>query len=95
MCKFKYEGLEAIDDFQNSTSHSGYYHFVVKQADTEENVLDFYTNGYLDGMFYWSDYDCNYHQTRGTMQFSLPVKSKRALRDALRKMALKQIEENY
>lgn len=92
---FKYEGLEAIDDFAKTSSHSGYYHFSVKKADTGETVLDFYTNGYLDGMFYWSDYDCNYHQTRGTLQFSLPVKSKRALRDELRKMALKQLEEEY
>ena len=92
---FKYEGLEAIDDYMNTDCRSGYYHFVVKKSDTNETVLDFYTNGSLDGMFYWSDYDCNYHQTRGTCQFSLPVKSKRALRDALRKLALKQLEEEY
>ena len=92
---FKYEGLEAVDDFASTNHHGGYYHFLVKKTDTDEVVLDFYTNGYLDGMFYWSDYDCNYHQTRGTCQFSLPVKSKRALRDALRKMALKQLEEEW
>lgn len=90
---FKYEGLEVVDDFKTTNCHSGYYHFLVKKADTEETVLDFYTNGYLDGMFHYDEYQCNYRQCRGTWQFSLPVKSKRALRDALRKMALKQLEE--
>lgn len=92
---FKYEGLEAIDDFSKTSSHSGYYHFSVKKSDTGETVLDFYTNGYLDGMFYYDEYRCNYRQVSGTFQFSLPVKSKRALRDALRKMALKQLGEEY
>lgn len=91
---FKYEGLDAIDDYY-ANLRSGYRHFVVKKSDTNETVLDFYTNGYLEGMFYWCDCNCNYLQTRGTCQFSLPVKSKRALRDALRKMALKQLGEEY
>jgi hypothetical protein len=92
---FRYEGLEAVDDFKTTSCHSGYYHFLVKKSDTDETVLDFYTNGYLDGMFHYDKYQCSYRQCRGTMQFSLPVKSKRALRDALRKMALKQLGEEY
>ncbi len=92
---FRYEGLDAVDDFAKTSSHGGYYHFLVKKAETGETVLDFYTNGYLDGMFHYDERQCNYRQCRGTMQFSLPVKSKRALRDALRKLALKQLEEEY
>lgn len=91
--KFKYEGLDAIDDFNDSTHHGGYYHFVVKLRDTNEKIIDFYTNGYFEGMFYYDEYRCNYHQTSGTCQFSLPRRSKDALRNALRRMAIKEIEE--
>lgn len=93
--KFKYEGLDAIDDFNDSTYHGGYYHFSVKHRDTNVVIIDFYTNGYFEGRFYYSDSDCNYHQTAGTCQFSLPRSSKRRLRDTLRRMAIKSLEDPY
>lgn len=93
--KFKYEGLDAIDDFNSSDCHSGYYHFTVKLRDTNERVIDFYTNGYFEGMFHANIYRGIYVQDMGTCQFSLPRSSKRRLRDTLRRMAIKSLEDPY
>lgn len=90
---FTYEGLSAVDNFSTTSSHSGYYHFLVKEKNTGNVVLDFYTNGYFEGMFHYDEIQCIYRQTRGTCQFSLPRSSKRSLRDALRKMALRKLND--
>lgn len=90
--KFIYEGLDAIDDFNGSEHHGGYYHFRVMLRDTNETIIDFYTNGYLEGMFHANIYRGIYVQDRGTCQFSLPRTSKRRLRDTLRRMAIERLE---
>lgn len=91
--RFKYEGLDAIDRIKAGEKRTGYYHFMVTDSESGDIILNFYTNGCLNGKWYYDERACNYRQVEGTCLFSLTTKSKAALRMQLRKMALKELLE--
>lgn len=84
MSNYRYFGLEVVDE--EKSERRCYCRFSVEK-DGEE-ILSFYTNRELCGMFVGDDY----RQVAGNCQFSLP-ESKDGIRRKLKKMADEVMED--
>lgn len=91
MLKFKYEGLEQVNQPREDRSY--YLHFVVRYAPTNDVILDFYTNKDFEGFFIKSETTGGYHQISGTCQFTLSHKTVNAARNQLRRMAIRRLTD--
>lgn len=81
--KYKFYGLDYLTMAKDD--RPCYCHFEVKDAETGETLLDFYTNRYLEGRFVYDERTCGYRQTRGTCQYGLYGITPQAARARLRK----------
>lgn len=89
MLKFKYDGLEQVNQPREDRSY--YLHFVVRYAPTNDVILDFYTNKDFEGFFIKSETTGGYYQISGTCQFTLSHKTVNAARNQLRRMAIRRL----
>lgn len=89
--KFKYYGLEFIDMPRDERPY--YCRFAVHDAKTGENIVEFYTNKSLEGMFVFDEKTNTYKQTRGTCQYSLAGLCEKAVYNRLRIMAYDALAE--
>jgi len=89
MRKFRYTGLEYVD--MPRDQRPCYLTFTATDVTSGEEVVRIVTTKDFDGSFYWSNYDCCYHQDAGTCQFSVPSRSRDALRRYLKKRAEKTL----
>ena len=88
--KFKYYGLEFINMPRDERPY--YCRFAVHDAKTGENIVEFYTNKSLEGMFVQNK-DGTYRQTRGTCQYSLAGLGEKTVYNRLRIMAYDALAE--
>jgi hypothetical protein len=93
MLKFKYEGLEQVNQPREDRSY--YLHFVVRYAPTNDVIFDFYTNRDFEGMFLRNKTIGRYVQVTGTCQFTLSHKTVNAARNALRRMAIRMLTDKH
>lgn len=89
--KFKYYGLEFITMPRDERPY--YCRFAVHDAKTGENVVEFYTNKDLEGMFVFDERTGTYRQTRGTCQYSLAGLGEKTVYSRLRIMAYDALAE--
>lgn len=89
--KYKYYGLEFINMPRDERPY--YCRFAVHDAKTGENIIEFYTNKDLEGVFVFNERTGTYRQTRGTCQYSLAGIGEKAVYNRLRIMAYDAIEE--
>lgn len=89
--KFKYYGLEFINMPRDERPY--YCRFAVHDAKTGENIVEFYTNKSLEGMFEFSEKTGTYRQVRGTCQYSLAGLGEKAVYNRLRIMAYDALAE--
>lgn len=88
--RFKYYGLEFVNMPRDERPY--YCRFAVHDAKTGENVVEFYTNKDLEGMFVQNG-DGTYRQTRGTCQYSLAGLGEKTVYNRLRIMAYQALAE--
>lgn len=77
MTTYDYDGIFLPEDERPFFCH-------VMARDEDGTCVDFYVNKHLEGMFVKDGND--YHQVKGTMQFSLANKSKRSIQRILKKL---------
>lgn len=79
MKKYTYTIPDASDD-------NTYLLYEVRDANTDEVIIHFYTNKGREGCFFYDESKHIYRQTAGTCQFYMPA-SRDAARAKLRRMA--------
>lgn len=89
--KFKYYGLEFINMPRDERPY--YCRFAVHDAKTGENIVEFYTNKSLEGMFVFDERTNTYRQTRGTCQYSLAGLGEKTVYNRLRIIAYETLAE--
>ena len=89
--KFKYYGLEFINMPRDERPY--YCRFAVHDAKTGENIVEFYTNKSLEGMFIFDEKTNTYKQTRGTCQYSLAGLGEKTVYNRLRIIAYETLAE--
>lgn len=87
---FKYYGLEFVNMPRDERPY--YCRFAVHDAKTGENIIEFYTNKDLDGMFVQNS-DGTYRQTHGTSQYSLAGLGEKTVYNRLRIMAYQALAD--
>lgn len=87
---FKYYGLEFVNMPRDERPY--YCRFAVHDAKTGENIIEFYTNKDLEGMFV-CDKSGNYRQTKGTCQYSLAGLGEKTVYNRLRIMAYQELAD--
>lgn len=88
--RFKYYGLEFVNMPRDERPY--YCRFAAHDAKTGENVVEFYTNKDLEGMFVQNS-DGTYRQTRGTCQYSLAGLGEKTVYNRLRIMAYQTLAD--
>lgn len=89
--QFKYYGLEFISMPRDERPY--YCRFAVHDAKTGENIIEFYTNKDLEGMFIYDEKKGTYRQTRGTCQYSLSGLGEKTVYNRLRIMAYQELAD--
>lgn len=89
--KFKYYGLEFINMPRDERPY--YCRFAVHDAKTGENIVEFYTNKSLEGMFVFDERTNTYRQIKGTCQYSLAGLGEKTVYNRLRIIAYETLAE--